>query len=161
VSSLQPPKTDEFSMNYNIKSDKIKHLINERSVKEMFHYTIETHKTVDEAITSLENSLKEEKFGVLWQLNMKDKLQEKGVDFDRNYHILEVCNPVEAKRVLSENAIVGYFLPCKIAIYEDEGITKIGLPKPTALIGMIGGEALKSIAEDVEKRLIACIDKSV
>lgn len=63
----------------------------------MFHYTVETNKNVDEAITSLENNLKEEKFGVLWQLNMQEKLQEKGIDFDQKYHILEVCNPVEAK----------------------------------------------------------------
>jgi uncharacterized protein (DUF302 family) len=127
----------------------------------MFHYTVETNKTVDEAIATLENSLLEEQFGVLWKFDMKEKLQGMGLDFNQNYHILEVCNPVEAKRVLSENAIVGYFLPCKIVVYEDDGITKIGLPKPTALIGMMGVEELISIAEDVEKRLIICIDKCV
>ncbi|WP_216625345.1 DUF302 domain-containing protein [Paenibacillus phytorum] len=50
---------------------------------------------------------------------------------------------------------------CKIAVYEDDGKTKIGLPKPTALIGMVGGEELKSIAENVEKRLLNCVDKCV
>ncbi|TVY00989.1 DUF302 domain-containing protein [Paenibacillus cremeus] len=129
----------------------------------MFHYTVETGQSVDEAITSLENNLKEEKFGVLWQLNMSEKLREKGIDFDQRYHILEVCNPFEAKRVLSENSIIGYFLPCKIAIYDEDGKTKIGLPKPTALIGMVdsGSGSLQAIAEDVENRLISCIDKSV
>jgi uncharacterized protein (DUF302 family) len=33
----------------------------------------------------------------LWELNFKDKLQEKGLDFDKNFKILEVCNPVQAK----------------------------------------------------------------
>jgi len=87
-------------------------------------------------------------------------LKEKGVDFDQTYHILEVCNPVEAKRVLSENSLVGYFLPCKIAVYDEEGTTKIGLPRPTALIGFIDNEALMGIAEDIERRLIIVIDKS-
>ncbi|MGG1552320.1 DUF302 domain-containing protein [Paenibacillus ferrarius] len=127
----------------------------------MFHYTVETNQSIEEAIASLENNLKEEKFGVLWHLDMQEKLREKGVDFDQRYHILEVCNPVEAKRVLSENAIVGYFLPCKITVYEDQGKTKIGLPKPTALIGMVDSGALQGIAEDVEKRLVSCIDKTV
>ncbi|MCZ8513691.1 DUF302 domain-containing protein [Paenibacillus filicis] len=127
----------------------------------MFHYTVETNKTVEEAIASLENNLKAEKFGVLWHLDMQEKLQQKGIDFEQKYHILEVCNPVEAKRVLSENSIIGYFLPCKITIYEDEGKTKIGLPKPTALIGMVDSGSLQGIAADVEQRLISCIDKSI
>lgn len=126
----------------------------------MFHYTVETDQSVSQAIAALEIHLKEEKFGVLWQLNMKEKLNQKGIDFAPNYYILEVCNPHEAKRVLSESPIVGYFLPCKIAVYEEEGRTRIGLPKPTALIGMVGGENLQSIAEDVEQRLIACINRS-
>ncbi|WP_420850816.1 DUF302 domain-containing protein [Paenibacillus aceris] len=39
--------------------------------------------------------------------------------------MLEVCNPFEAKRLLEENSIVGYCLPCTIAVYyDDEGNTK-------------------------------------
>jgi uncharacterized protein (DUF302 family) len=127
----------------------------------MFHYTVETKKTTDEAIASLENILKEEKFGVLWQFDIKDKLQEKGLDFDQSYHVLEVCNPHEAQRVLSQNQMVGYFLPCKIVVYEDGESTKIGMPKPTALIEMVNDQSIKELATDIEKRLIACIDKSI
>ncbi|MCY9694211.1 DUF302 domain-containing protein [Paenibacillus alginolyticus] len=127
----------------------------------MFHYTVETKKSPEQAIADLQESLKEEKFGVLWQLDMKEKLNEKGVEFDQTYHILEVCNPVEAKRVLSENALVGYFLPCKIAVYEEDGTTKIGMPKPTALIGLVENEQLMALARDIENRLVTCVDKSV
>lgn len=129
----------------------------------MFHYTVNTGKSVEEAISALEQNLKEEKFGILWQFSIQDKLNEKGIEFGHKYQILEVCNPVEAKRVLSENYLAGYFLPCKIAVYEHEGKTKIGLPKPSALIGMVENESfesLRGIAQDVEKRLISCIDKS-
>ena len=49
----------------------------------MFDYTIETNKNIDEAILSLEQNLKEEKFGILWQFDIKEKLQEKGLDFDQ------------------------------------------------------------------------------
>ncbi|MED4599722.1 DUF302 domain-containing protein [Paenibacillus validus] len=125
----------------------------------MFHYTVKTAKTPKEAISALTENLKEEKFGVLWQLDMQEKLHEKGVDFDNTYHILEVCNPNEAKRVLSENALVGYFLPCKLAVYEESGSTRIGLPKPTALIGLVENDELMAIASDIEKRLIACVEK--
>lgn len=125
-----------------------------------FHYTVETEKTPEQAIEKLTEALKEEKFGVLWRLDMKAKLQEKGVDFNQTFHILEVCNPVEAKRVLSENSLVGYFLPCKIGVYEEKGKTRIGLPKPTALISLVENDNLMAIATDIEKRLIACVVKS-
>jgi uncharacterized protein (DUF302 family) len=127
----------------------------------MFHYTVETTKTIEEAIASLEESLKEEKFGVLWQFDIKDKLQEKGLNFDQSYRVLEVCNPHEAQRVLSHNQMVGYFLPCKIVVYEDAGKVKVGMPKPTALIQMVNDESIKELATDIENRLIACIDQSI
>lgn len=126
----------------------------------MFHYTVETDKSVEEAIASLEENLMEEKFGVLWQFNIKDKLQEKGLDFDQSYVVLEVCNPVEAQKVLTTNQMVGYFLPCKIVVYDDEGKTKIGMPKPTMLMDMIGDERLKQTASEIEDRIMSCIVKS-
>ncbi|MGG3456223.1 DUF302 domain-containing protein [Paenibacillus rhizolycopersici] len=126
----------------------------------MFHYTVETIKTPEQAIAELTNQLKEEQFGILWQFNMKDKLHEKGVELDINYHILEVCNPVEAKRVLTENTLVGYFLPCKLVVYQENETTKIGMPRPSALIGLIENSEMMKIASDIEDRLIACVEKS-
>lgn len=127
----------------------------------MFDYTKETQKSVEEAIASLEANLKEEKFGVLWMFDIKGKLQEKGLEFDREFKVLEVCNPHEAQRVLNQNEMAGYFLPCKIVVFENEGQTKIGMPKPTALISMLNDEKMKEFAKDIEERLITCIDKSV
>ncbi|GGF19746.1 hypothetical protein GCM10010954_18120 [Halobacillus andaensis] len=127
----------------------------------MFDYTVSTNKGVEEAVESLEASLKEEQFGVLWTFDIKDKLQEKGLDFNKEYKVLEVCNPKEAQRVLSENQMAGYFLPCKMVVYDDEGTTKIGMPKPTALISMVNDETIESLAKDIEERLITCMDKSV
>ncbi|VXB55739.1 conserved hypothetical protein [Bacillus sp. 349Y] len=78
---------------------------------------------------------------------------------DEPYMVLEVCNPQEAERVLKENKLVGYFLPCKIVVYQDQGVIKIGLPKPTAL--MLDDPELKELAGDIERRLIGCIDHSI
>jgi uncharacterized protein (DUF302 family) len=43
----------------------------------MFNYTVITDRTIDDAIHNLEESLKQEKFGVLWMFDIKEKLQEK------------------------------------------------------------------------------------
>ena len=127
----------------------------------MFDYTVTTTKNVKEAVSSLELKLKEEKFGVLWKFDIKEKLQEKGLEFESDYLVLEVCNPHEAERVLKENLLVGYFLPCKIVVYSDNGKTKIGMPRPTALINLINNEEIKRLAKDIEERLIQCINKSI
>ncbi len=127
----------------------------------MFNYTVETDKSVNQAVQSLEEALKEEKFGVLWNFDLTAKLQEKGEDFNTPYTILEVCNPKEANKVLSSNLMIGYFLPCKIVVYEEGGSTKIGMPKPTSLISMAEDHDVQAIAENIEKRLISAIDKSI
>lgn len=123
-----------------------------------FHYSVKTTKSVDEAVQALEQSLKECNFGILWQLDIPSKLREKGVDFDIPYRVLEVCNPHEAKRVLSQNTLVGYFLPCKIVVYQEEGETTIGMPKPTVFMSLVNDETLKPIAEEVENNLARAID---
>ena len=126
----------------------------------MFHYTIEVNFTIHETITKLEEELKKEEFGVLWTFNVKDKLTEKGITFDQDFVILEVCNPKEAKNVLEQNPYVSYFLPCKIVVFKDKEHTKIGLPRPTFLINMLedASEELINTAKLIEKRLILCIE---
>ncbi|ARK30666.1 DUF302 domain-containing protein [Halalkalibacter krulwichiae] len=127
----------------------------------MFDYTIETSNTMEDTIEKLKATLMEEKFGVLWEFDIQAKLQEKGLEFNEPYKVLEVCNPHEAKRVLDKNKMVGYFLPCKIVVYTDQGKTKIGMPKPSALIQNVNDEKLNEIALDIEKRLMSAIDKSI
>ncbi|MDP4083649.1 MAG: DUF302 domain-containing protein [Bacillota bacterium] len=126
----------------------------------MFHFTVDSNKSMEDVIFRLKEVLKEEKFGVLWELNLREKLQEKGLELDKEFVVLEVCNPHEAKRVLTQNTLVGYFLPCKIVVYLEKGKTKIGMPKPTSLISMVSDSELETIAEDIEHRLIGCIEKA-
>lgn len=127
-----------------------------------FHYTVTSSKNIDETIQLITQNLKTNNFGVLWQLDLPAKLQEKGVNsYTSAYRILEVCNPLEAARVLNSNQLVGYFLPCKIVVYESEGVTKIGLPRPTSMIGLLNETELNSIAENIEEILIDVLNKSI
>ncbi|TFB24290.1 DUF302 domain-containing protein [Filobacillus milosensis] len=128
----------------------------------MFDYTVETNKPVDDAVTSLEESLKEAKFGVLWDFDVKETLHKKGFeDFDQTFRILEVCNPRAAKDVLAMEDKVAYFLPCKIVVYNSkDGSTKIGMPKPTALMENIDNKDVKAFAEDIENTMVSAIDQA-
>lgn len=126
-------------------------------------YKQKTEKTFEEALESIKANLANVEFGVLWQLNFKDKLQEKGLTFDNNFMILEVCNPLKAQRVLSEQMEMGFFLPCKVAVYEEGGLTYIGMPNPTSLMStiMTDNVDLENMAKEVEIQLQQAIDRSV
>jgi Uncharacterized conserved protein len=132
-----------------------------RRVNVDINYKIRTEKGFEKAIEDLKESLSNHKFGVLWELNFKDKLKEKGLDFNKDFKILEVCNPKQAKQVLETHIEVGYFLPCKMVVYEDNNSVFIGMLKPTELIEMMNNNELSSIAIEVERELTAAIDDAV
>ena len=120
-----------------------------------FDYTVASSKSVPEVLQELPERLKEVKFGVLWELDIPAKLEEKGVEgYTSAFHVLEVCNPHIAVHVLSEDATAGNFLPCKITVYEQAGQTYLSMPKPTTLMGMTENDKLIGIAQDVEATLI-------
>ena len=120
-----------------------------------------TKKSFDEAVGSITDALKERKFGVLWQLNFKDKMAEHDINFPNNFMILEVCNPQKANEVLTKHIEMGYFLPCKMVVYEIDGEVRIGTARPEMLMGMMGYDDLGDVASEVEKILIESIDAAV
>lgn len=124
-------------------------------------YEVKTDKTIDEAIESLEANLKEHDFGVLWKLNFKETLESKGLTFNDDYRILEVCNPKQAQKILGVNSQAGYVLPCKMAVRSEHGQTYMGMTSPKTLIGHFNNAELDQIAADVEATLAKAIEASV
>ncbi|PKR78061.1 hypothetical protein CEY16_09090 [Halalkalibacillus sediminis] len=127
----------------------------------MFDYTVQTSQSIDQAVESITNSLKDESFGVLWDFDVKETLHKKGFeDFEESYRILEVCNPRAAKEVLAMESKVSYFLPCKIVVYESGGQTNIGMPRPTVLMDHIENNDVKNFARDIEETMKQAIDRA-
>lgn len=124
-------------------------------------YEKSTTNTFEKAIENIKKELKERNFGVLWELNFKEKLSEHNIDFPNNFKILEVCNPQKANEVLSNHIEVGYFLPCKVVVYEKNGSVFIGTARPEKLIGMMGFNSLSDVAKEVESILIDAINAAV
>lgn len=124
-------------------------------------YEKSTNKSLTDAISSLESNLKESGFGILWQLNFKDKLHEKGLEFKDDFVVLEVCNPKQAKEVLENNIHIGYVLPCKMVVRREGDKTYIGMTSPEVLIGLFEGSDLKEVAKKVEESLKNSIEASL
>ncbi|HZK52608.1 MAG TPA: DUF302 domain-containing protein [Desulfosporosinus sp.] len=125
------------------------------------NYEVKTSKSFITAVEDLKKRLVENQFGVLWEVNFKDKLEEKGLDFHQNFMVLEVCNPKQAKEVLDLSIEVGYFLPCKMVVYEKENNVFMGMVRPTSLIGMLGKTELLNLAYQVETVLKKALDEAI
>lgn len=124
-------------------------------------YVTDTPKDVATAARDLEEAVKRNKFGILHVHDLQKTLKEKGVDFPNACRILEVCNPQRAVQVLTGNMGMNMALPCRISVYHDGRTTKIGMIRPTALLGLFpGGAALTAVAEDVERETIRMIDEA-
>jgi uncharacterized protein (DUF302 family) len=75
--------------------------------------------------------------------------------------VYEVCNPHRAKEVLESKLEISTVLPCRIAVYEESGKTKVSTMLPTQVLGLFGAEDLDSVAESVQSDLISMIDEVV
>lgn len=122
-------------------------------------HVVASEKDVDTAARDLEAAVQRRGFGVLQVYDLQAKLREKGQDLPHACRVLEVCNPKQAARVLASSMEVSLALPCRIAVYEEGGVTRIGTLLPTALLALFPGAAdLAPVAEEVEQALLQMID---
>lgn len=124
-------------------------------------YEKSTAKSITDVIKALKVSLKENGFGVLWELNFKEKLEEKGLEFTEDFIVLEVCNPKQAKEVMEKEIHVGYVLPCKMVVRSENDKVYVGMTSPETLIGLFDNNELKKEAGEVEKSLKNSIESSI
>jgi uncharacterized protein (DUF302 family) len=117
-------------------------------------YEIESKKTIDQVCQDLEKAVANHKFGVMTVHNLKETMKKKGVEFDPECRIFEVCNPHQAKKVLEKNLGISTALPCRISVFIEAGKVKLATLKPTALISQFNIPELQPVAKEVEEALI-------
>jgi len=115
---------------------------------------LSTDKTVTEAAVALQDAVQANHFGVMQVHNLKETMNKKGVEFNSECLIFEVCHPQQAKKVLEQDMSVSTALPCRISIYEEEGKTVLATLKPTTLLAMFNVPQLEIVARDVENTIV-------
>ncbi|MFZ2277811.1 MAG: DUF302 domain-containing protein [Prosthecobacter sp.] len=115
---------------------------------------LNTDKSVKETAAALQIAVPAHKFGVMQVHDLKETMWKKGVVFDHECLIFEVCQPEQAKKVLDENLSISTALPCRISVYEEGGKTVLATLKPTTLLGMFNTPQLNDAAQEVEDTLV-------
>jgi uncharacterized protein (DUF302 family) len=114
-------------------------------------HTIPSLRSLDEIETALQESAARHKFGILAIHDLRETMRKKGVEFDSECRIYEVCNPVQAKKVLQANGAVSTALPCRISVYGPPGgAYTLATLLPTELMQMFGSPELGAVAQEVE-----------
>lgn len=123
------------------------------------YYIVETKKAFDQASADLEVTVKRHGFGVLHVHDLGATLRSKGIAFDEQCRVFEVCNPAQAAKVMSTDMRLNMALPCRISVFTESGKTRIGLIKPAQMLSALSQDAgLAQIAQDVEDKTIKMVD---
>ena len=115
----------------------------------------------EQAVERITSSLKDEGFGVLTTIDVKDTLKKKiGVDF-RRYVILGACNPQLAHRALGAELSIGLLLPCNVTVFEgDPGKTVIQIIKPQSMFQVARNPGLEPLVSEADQKLRRALERA-
>jgi uncharacterized protein (DUF302 family) len=122
--------------------------------------TLSTVKSIGDVADALQTAVPAHRFGIMQVYNFKEIMAKKGVEFDRECMVFEVCQPVQAKKLLDQNVSLSSILPCRISLYEEQGKTILELLKPTALVAMFKESELAGAAQEIEETLLAIMQEA-
>jgi len=113
----------------------------------------ELNLSFEEIMKQIPEKVKEQGFGIVSKIDMREKFQEKlGIEF-RQYTILGLCDPSSALQAVKTEENIGLMLPCNMIVFEKGDKTAVSIIKPSVAMSVIENEKLESISRDVEERL--------
>ncbi len=125
------------------------------------YYIVNSAKTFEDASAALEAQVKQLGFGVLHIHDLGNTLRSKGVDFKEQCRVFEVCNPVQAARVLDVDMRLNMALPCRISVFTEKGETRIGLIRPADMLAALSDDPqLRAVAQEVEQKTKQMVDNA-
>ena len=119
-----------------------------------YYYSKTIRAEFDDAVSGIKQALKDEGFGILTEIDVRDTLKKKlDVEF-RNYRILGACNPPFAYKALQAEDKIGTMLPCNVVVQETaDGRVELAAIDPVAAMQAIGNPELREIAEAIGQKL--------
>jgi uncharacterized protein (DUF302 family) len=111
------------------------------------------------ALEKARGLLQEAGYGILSEIDVKAKLEEKlGIEREP-YVILGACNPPLARQGLDAEPDLGALLPCNVVVYQREGRTRVAAMEPGTMLSVVGNEELGPIAQRVREDLTRVVDE--
>ena len=128
--------------------------------KENYYFSTQMEGEFDMVVEQVKVALKEEGFGVISEIDVQQKMNEKveGATMGR-YLILGACNPHFAYKALQHEKLIGTMLPCNVVIHEiGKNKYEVAAVNPVASMQAVENEELGGIATSVKEKLARVID---
>jgi len=115
--------------------------------------------SMEQALEKVTAALKENGFGVLTKIDVKETLKKKlDVDF-RPYVILGACNPKLAHKALQGDPSIGLLLPCNVVVQESDGGALVSFADPKAMFELVEDAPIEGVAEEARRLLQTARDQ--
>ncbi|MGA1940865.1 DUF302 domain-containing protein [Arcobacter sp. YIC-310] len=121
-------------------------------------YTETSNKNVQELVNEIESKISNYKFGVLHIHNVAKTLESKGVEFNEECQILDICNPNYAKLLLESDMTLSSIMPCKISVYSKNNQTYISMNSIVQLVDDINPDLIEE-AQEIQSILLELIEE--
>ncbi|MCT7460962.1 DUF302 domain-containing protein [Aliarcobacter cryaerophilus] len=116
-------------------------------------------KTVQEVVDSIKEVAPNHGFGVQHIHNIKETLSSKGKKLDAQCQVIDICNPNVAETFLNEDISLSCIMPCKIAVYTQDGETNITLNSLVQLVDDINPDLIE-LAQKTQEGLLKIIEEA-
>ncbi len=125
-----------------------------------YYFSKTINESLEKAKERVTETLKEEGFGILTEIDVQATLKKKlDVDF-RPYIILGACNPAFAYEALKSEQNIGTMLPCNVILQENKkGSIEVSAVDPVASMQAIKNDQLGKVATEVRNKLQRVIEK--
>ncbi len=115
---------------------------------------------IDDAEMRIREALKDQGFGVLTEIDVKETMKIK-IDVDMNgYRILGACNPDMAHQALCLEARIGAMLPCNVVLRSLHDGTEISVIDPVVSMSAVQNDNLHTVAGKVREMLNVAVDSA-
>lgn len=125
-----------------------------------YGFGVTVNRPYEQTVERTRAALKDQGFGVLTEIDVKQTMKAKlDVEF-RPYVILGACNPPLAHRALSADLGIGLLLPCNVIVYDNgDRSSTVEVMDPEAALGLVGDNPIiAEVAREARTRLGQALD---
>ena len=103
----------------------LQELMTPEKMIEMFTYKIISNLPIEQIAEKVPAACEQNKFALLHTYVYHEIVESKGFPIKRKVYIYEICQAKTAAAMLTDFPHFSIFMPCKLAIYEENGSTVI------------------------------------
>lgn len=126
----------------------------------MYAFSVELRMPFESAMEQLNQALKEEKLGIVSDVDVQAIMRAKLQEEVPSYRILGACAPTLAKRVMDADPDAGALLPCSIVVRSIEPeLTAVTFMDPVSVFALADNESVAAVGRDARAVIEAVRDR--